>query len=103
MKRAVRVQHSVAPGMRAGELDRCFHSFASRRSKEYFPEFPPRQIAEAPGRFAGEFGHMALKHRGTLAVQLGLESFNHNGVIVADVMDTVPREEVQNMASVRGV
>src|ERR1700687_4515631 len=103
MKATGRIHDARASGMRAGELDYSFDSLASRTAKEGPGEPPAGAVAQPRGEFSRQFRDMALQHRRTVAVELVLERGNHSGMIVADVVNAVAGNEIQDAPPAGGV
>ena len=83
MKRALRIQHACAARKNPRKLDRRFHALATRTAKERFLQVAAGQSAQTRRKFSRSFGHMALQHRRTHAVQLIFDRFNNRWMVVS--------------------
>jgi len=84
----------------AGEFDCGLNAFAAGAGEENFGEIAAREVAEARGQFAGEFGNVALQHDGAGAVEFVFESLNDGGMVVAGIVNAEAREEVDDAAAI---
>ena len=65
-------------------------------AKKTFREPAARKPAEPPPEFAGKFGNMRLNHRRPAALEFLSQGSDHRGMVVADVVNAVSREKVEN-------
>src|SRR5438552_2888379 len=95
-------EYSCTSRMRPRKLDSRLHALASRRSEERLRQTPPGALTQLLRQFAGKVRNMRLNHSWTTTLEFALQSPHNIGMIVADVVNTVPREKVEDALSVLG-
>ena len=103
VKSAVAVEESFASGGGAGKFDSRFHTFTAGASEKGLFKLASGEEAKALGEISGEIGHVALQHRGSAAIEFGMKRFDHGGMVMADVVDAVARQEIEQHVAFRGV
>jgi hypothetical protein len=88
--------------MRPGKLDGCFHALASRRTEESLREAAAGAITQFLGQFPGKVCNMSLNHCRAASLQFILQRANDLGMVVANVVDAVTGEKVEDPPSVVG-
>src|SRR5450631_3835585 len=95
-------EYARAPRMSAGKLDGRFHALASRRTEESLRQAAPRALTQLLGKFPGNVCNVGLNHRRTAALQFTLQSAHDLRMVMANIVDTVSGEKVEDPLSVVG-
>src|ERR1700722_6768105 len=96
VERVFRGKYPSAPRMRTRELDGGFHALASRRSEKGFRPPAAGTLTKFFRQFPGKIRNVRLNHRWTIPLQFTLQGGHDFGMIVANIVNAVPGEEVEN-------
>src|SRR5581483_11728987 len=103
MKCPLCVQQSASTRVCARKLDDGFHSLATRAAKKCFGHGSPGQPAQARRKFTGKLRNMTLEHRRTAAIKFGFERRDDRRMVMADVVNAISREKIQNAVALSGL
>src|SRR5207302_5562157 len=95
-------EYAGAPRMRPREFDCGFHAFTSRRSEEDLRETATGTFTQLLSQFSGKIRNMRLNHCRTAALQFALQRADYIRMVMADVVNAVSGEEVENPPAVIG-
>ena len=95
-------EYARAPRMSAGKFDGRFHALASRRTEESLRQAAPGALTQLLGQFPGKVCNVGLNHRRTAALQFILQSAHDFQMVMANIVDTVSREKVEDPLSIVG-
>ena len=101
MERSVRIQQTVAPGVRARQLDGGLDAFTPGTRKESLGQLSACAPAQLLSQFSSCFGHMGLNHGRTTALQFFAKRRNDRGMVVPNIVNAVTGEKIENASSVR--
>src|SRR4029077_17339779 len=97
-----RREYASALRTRPGKLDGCFYTLASRRTEESLRQAAPGALAQLLRQFPGKVCNMSLNHCRTASLTFTLQRANDLGMFVANVVDTVTGEKIEDSPAVVG-
>lgn len=86
-----------------GELDGGFHALAAGAGEKDLAELATCEGAEAVRQGSGQVWNVALQHGRAATVEFVVKRLDDGGVIVADIVDAVAGEEVEDHVAGFGV
>src|ERR1035437_2035077 len=95
-------EYARAPRMGPRELNGRFHALASGRSEESLRQTATRALAQLLSLFPGKIRDVRLNHRRTAPLQFTLQGADDIRMVMADIVNTVSGEEIENALSVVG-
>ena len=96
MKAACGVKDAVTPRMGAGEFDNGLDTLAAGTGKKGFRQATAGALAEFFGELAREVRYVTLQHRRTGFVELIFQSRDQPGMVMADVVDAITGNEIED-------
>jgi hypothetical protein len=100
MEGATCIEQARSTCVNTSEFDGRFNAFAAGAAEESLGHRAASQTAEALGQFARAFGDVALQHGRTFSIELVLQCVNNVRMIVASVVGTITRQEVQDSVAI---
>src|ERR1700674_3044921 len=86
----------------ARKFNGLLHAFATAAPEVHLAQLAASNVAKSAGQLASEFRYVALQHGRTATVHFVFQGLYYIGMVVADVMDAVAGEVIENTPSVSG-